>query len=174
MTRAASGLHVPTLGAVVLIVSVAAGACQQEEDTSRRQPLGGQPATGMQGQLPEGHPEVPGMEDAAARAAAERDLPPSVTVPLDSGNVAYRAGDYEEARRHFRAAVEADTTAAAGWFGVYMAERALGNERAADSALRRAGGLDGASGMHPAPDGEAGGGEMPHPPMEVTTDPPDS
>lgn len=158
-----------TLGAAVTL-ALALGACGQEEDTSGRRPLGQQQATPMEGQLPEGHPEVPGMgNDGAPTGAAGRDLPRAVTVHLDSGNAAYRAGDYPGARRQYRAAVGEDSTAAAAWFGVYMAERALGNELAADSALSRAGDLGGASEVHETPSGEAGeeAGEMPHPPMEA-------
>lgn len=153
------------LGAVLAGLSLP--ACQPEEDTSRRRPLGETPSRGMQGQLPEGHPEVPGMQGTAARSPDRRDLPPSVTVHLDSGNAAYRADDYRGARRHFRAAVEADSTVAAAWFGVYMVERALGNDGAADSALRRAGGLDDATGMHPGP-GDDSAGRRPHPPIPST------
>ena len=153
------------VGALLLATAACGGENGQEGD---RRPLGQQPPAGMQGELPEGHPQVPGMGGAAARGTTERDLPSSVTVHLDSGNVAYRAGEYEEARRHFQAAVAADTSAAAGWFGVYMAERALGNDAAADSALRRAGGLGEASDMHPGAGSDAeGGGEMPHPPMDT-------
>lgn len=161
-----SAVRLALLG--TLLAALSLPACQPEEDTSRRRPLGDAPDRGMQGQLPEGHPEVPGREGGAARSPDRRDLPPSVTVHLDSGNAAYRADDYRRARRHFRAAVEADTTAAAGWFGVYMAERALGNDRAADSALRRAGALGGAPDAHHAPGGDSARGSMPHPPMEST------
>lgn len=160
------------VGALLLATAACGGEDGQEGD---RRPLGQQPPAGMQGELPEGHPEVPGMEGGAAPGAAERDLPPPVTVHLDSGNVAYRAGEYEEARRHFRAAVAADTTAAAGWFGVYMAERALGNDAAAEAALQRAGGLGDASDMHPGPGSDtAGAGEMPHPPMDTPMEGPGS
>lgn len=139
-----------TLGAAAAL-ALTVGACGPEEDTSNRRPLGQQPATPTEGRLPEGHPEVPGMGDGgAATGATERDLPRAVTVHLDSGNAAYRAGDYQAARRQYRAAVEVDSTAAAAWFGVYMAERALGDDRAADSALRRAGDL-GASGVDHVP-----------------------
>jgi Flp pilus assembly protein TadD len=144
---------VAAAGAIAL-----AGACGGDEDTSERRPIGQRPEAGMQRELPPDHPEIGGQAPGGTRsgggersAAARRDLPEAVTVRLDSGNVAYRAGDYGEARRQFRAATEADSTAASAWFGVYMAERALGNEAAADSALRRAGSLGDAPGMHPPP-----------------------
>lgn len=125
---------------------VAAGCGENGNQTSRRQPIG-QPG-GMQSG---GQPR-------------ERDLPAEVTAPLDSGNVAYRRGDYEAAIDHFRTAANADPAGeSAGWFGVYMAEKALGNDAAADSALSRAGELSGAMGMHPAPDSADPGSGWQHP-----------
>lgn len=158
--------------AMIVGLSLVAAACGGEGgQADERRPLGQQPSAGMQGEMPEDHPDISGMSGGAAGGTAQRDLPPEVTVHLDSGNVAYRAGEYEEARRHFREAVRADTTAAAGWFGVYMAETALGNDAAADSALQRAGGLGDASGMHPAPGADSGDAELPHPPMDATMEP---
>lgn len=153
--------------AIVGLSLLAAAACGGEQEGERR-PMGQQASGEMQGELPEDHPDISGMEGGAAAGTAQRALPPGVTVHLDSGNVAYRAGEYEEARRHFLAAVSADSTASAGWFGVYMAERALGNDAAADSALQRAGGLGEASGMHPSPGADTDSAEMPHPPMDAT------
>lgn len=148
--------------AVLAAGSIAlAGACG-EEDASDRRPIGQRPEAGMQRELPPGHPEIGGeapgdiRSGAGGREGARRDLPEAVTTRLDSGNAAYRAGDYVDARRHFRAAVDADSTAASAWFGVYMAERALGNEAAADSALRRAGSMGDAPGKHPPPGDTAG------------------
>lgn len=170
MNRMPAHLPVSLGAAVALALSLA--ACGQEEDTSGRRPLGQQPSTAVEGRLPDGHPEVPGMEEGTATgAAADRDLPRAVTVHLDSGNAAYRDGDYRAARRQYRAALGEDSTAAAAWFGVYMAERALGNEPAADSALKRAGDLGGASEVHGSPPPQESGGEeageTPHPPMEA-------
>lgn len=70
-----------------------------------------------------------------------RDLPPGVAAHVDSGNARYRAGDYEEARRHYRTAVDLGLGEATAWFGVYMAERALGNESEADPPPCRRRGL---------------------------------
>lgn len=95
-----------------------------------------------------------------AQEARDR-LPPEVAAALDSGNAAYRRGDYEEARSRFRGIVDEDSSVTAAWFGIYMAEQALGNAEAANAALDRAGELSGgASMMHPAPgeeDDEPGG-----------------
>jgi tetratricopeptide (TPR) repeat protein len=73
-------------------------------------------------------------EARAARAA----LSPEVAALIDSGNAAYRERRDEAALRHFGAAVQLDSTLAAAWFGVYMAEQRLGNTDAAEAALRRA------------------------------------
>jgi tetratricopeptide (TPR) repeat protein len=65
-------------------------------------------------------------------------LSPDLLAQLDSGNLAMRAGDPVTALEHYRRATELDAQAAAAWFGVYMAERALGNSEAAEEALERA------------------------------------
>lgn len=81
---------------------------------------------------------------------ARTSLPGAAVAQLDSGNAAYRAKDYEHAIRHYQAAVRIDSQQAAPWFGIYMAERALGNVARADSALRRAQKVaPGASLIHP-------------------------
>jgi tetratricopeptide (TPR) repeat protein len=81
---------------------------------------------------------------------ARESLAPGVAAQLDSGNAAYRQRDYDAALRHYQAAVGHDANAAAGWFGIYMAHAALGNQAAADSAMRRAQSLQpGASLIHP-------------------------
>lgn len=78
---------------------------------------------------------------------------------LTEGNTAYRAGAYAEARDLYRRAAEEMDDPSPAWFGVYMAERALGNEAAAQQALERAGGLSGAAPMHgPGVDTEGGTG----------------
>ena len=64
-------------------------------------------------------------------------LPARVASQLDSGTVAFRAHDFEQALAHYRRATEDAPDEAAGWFGVYMALRALGREADADSALAR-------------------------------------
>jgi tetratricopeptide (TPR) repeat protein len=69
---------------------------------------------------------------------ARRDLAPEVRTQLDSGNAAFSAHEFQEARRHYQAAAALDEEAAAAWFGIYMAEMALGNTEAADEAIRRA------------------------------------
>ncbi len=81
------------------------------------------------------------------------ELDPALVEALDSGNAAYRARDYAQALRYYQEAVEVDDDVAAGWFGVYMAQLALGNTAAADSAMARAQQLQpGASLIHPGAD----------------------
>jgi tetratricopeptide (TPR) repeat protein len=84
---------------------------------------------------------------------AREDLPPALVEALDSGNAAYRRGDYDVALEFYNNAVDIDDDVAAGWFGVYMAELALGHPEAADSAMMRAQDLaPGASLIHPERD----------------------
>lgn len=70
--------------------------------------------------------------------AARDQLDPAVLAALDSGNVAYRARDYQRSLDHYRDAVGMQDELAAGWFGIYMAELALGNLDAAEAAMARA------------------------------------
>lgn len=78
-------------------------------------------------------------------------LAPEVVAHLDSGSVAFRADDFEGARDHYLMAVDIDPNAAAAWFGVYMAEKALGNEEAAAEALAKAQDVQpGATLLHPS------------------------
>lgn len=84
---------------------------------------------------------------------ARENLDPALVEALDNGNAAYRAGDYQEALRLYQQAVDMDDDVAAAWFGVYMAQLALGNTAAADSAMTRAQELQpGASLIHPQAD----------------------
>lgn len=90
---------------------------------------------------------------------AREGLDPAYRDALDSGNIAYRAREYDEALRYFEAATEIDAEIAAGWFGVYMAQLALGDVEAANAAMERAQELaPGATLMHPEdPATEPGG-----------------
>jgi tetratricopeptide (TPR) repeat protein len=82
---------------------------------------------------------------------ARQNLDPAALAALDAGNDAYRAGNYEAALEHYREANQ-DGDVAAAWFGIYMAQLALGNAEAADSAMARAQSLaPGASLIHPEP-----------------------
>lgn len=83
------------------------------------------------------------------------EIPHEVAVLIDAGNAAYRAGDYETARQHYRGAASRDSTVAAAWYGVAMSERALGNTAAADSALSRLGDVGATAAPHHTPDSAA-------------------
>jgi tetratricopeptide (TPR) repeat protein len=75
--------------------------------------------------------------DVQAGVRARETYPPEVVAQLDSGNAAFKAHNFEEALRHYQTAAEAGPDISATWFGVYMAQHALGNIPAADSALAR-------------------------------------
>lgn len=81
---------------------------------------------------------------------ARGSLAPEVAAAIDSGNAAYRADDYEAALRYYRQAARQNEKVAAAWFGIYMAELALGNVEEANRAIERARELaPGASLIHP-------------------------
>ena len=83
--------------------------------------------------------------------AAAEQYSPEVRAALDSGNAAYRNHEFETALLHYERAAAADDDATAAWFGVYMAQRALGDTVAAAQALERARDLaPGATLMHGA------------------------
>ena len=66
------------------------------------------------------------------------DLPADVLAQLDSGSAAFREDDHAGALAHYTKATELGPDIAAAWFGVYMAQHALGNMEAAQAALERA------------------------------------
>jgi hypothetical protein len=90
--------------------------------------------------------------DTAARMSRAQ-VSPAVTAQLDSGNVAYRAKDYPTASHHYRAATGMAPEFTAAWFGVYMAETAMGHQAAADSAKTHLGAMQQAAGAHNLPHG---------------------
>ena len=85
---------------------------------------------------PEGAADA--MPERGAVVPAPATYPPDVAAQIDSGNAAYSAGEFADALRHYRLAAEAGPAISATWFGVYMANHALGNLEAADSALAKA------------------------------------
>jgi hypothetical protein len=84
----------------------------------------------------------------AATDQSRTSWPPAALAQVDSGNAAYRAEEFDDAREHFRRATEAGPRVAAAWFGLYMAEHALGHIEAADSALARTRGGAGGDVQH--------------------------
>jgi Flp pilus assembly protein TadD len=90
-----------------------------------------------------------GSVDSATWSEA-RAMPADVRAALDSGNAAFRADRFEDARTHYLRAVELGPDQSAAWFGLSMAEQQLGNVAAADSAMQRVQQLSpGASLVHP-------------------------
>jgi len=88
--------------------------------------------------------------DPNAGAQDRALMQPEVVAQLDSGSQAFRNDDYEAALVHYTSVTELDPTIGAGWFGVYMAHRELGDLEAAEAALERARSLvPGATLMHP-------------------------
>lgn len=109
-----------------------------------------------------------GMEGASG-ASRSSSLPPEIQSALDSGNVAYRAGNYRAALEQFESLTEEHPDLRAAWFGVFMAHRALGNTAAADSAMQRAGmGSSDATQLHGS-SADSGSSTAPHGPMSDTT-----
>lgn len=104
---------------------------------------------GTAGCAAEERPEAP---EAPVAVVEERaDLSEEFLAVLDSGSEAFRADDYQASLAHYTRATEMDPNVAAGWFGVFMAQQALGNQDAANAALEKARALDsGASLVHPA------------------------
>lgn len=93
----------------LLVLALGAAAC------------GGQPAA-----------ERVTVGEPAAQPASR--LSPELQEPIDNGNAAYRARDYEAALRHYQAATLAAPEEATGWFGVAMAAEALGDAETAGAA----------------------------------------
>lgn len=84
---------------------------------------------------------------------ARQGMAPEVVAQLDSGSAAFRADDFEAALAHYARVTELDPENGPGWFGVYMAEEALGNVDRAQEALERARNVvPGATLLHPEED----------------------
>ena len=98
-------------------------------------------AAGCGGEEQAGDSQRTGTMTRQRIGQAQSSLPAEVAAKLDSGNNAYRAGDYERALELYRSATDVAPEAAAPWFGVYMAYNAMGRQDSAEAALERAGGL---------------------------------
>lgn len=72
------------------------------------------------------------------RASARANWSPEFTARVDSANAAYAEGDYQTAQRIYADLTEERSDLGVVWFGLYMAENALGNDEAAAEALARA------------------------------------
>ncbi len=71
------------------------------------------------------------------RADARANWSPELTARIDDANTAYAAGDYEDAAEMWRSITDEQPELGVAWFGLSMAERAMGNTEAADEALAR-------------------------------------
>ncbi len=108
------------LAYLTLTLAVLCVACGASADDSGRQPLatmGSSTGGGEANVIP------PGM---TALSAAR----------LDSGNVAFRRRQYDEALRYYRAAANDVPSHPAPWYGIYMVAQATGNRALADSATQ--------------------------------------
>lgn len=109
-----------------------------------------------------------GADTAQSTQIRRADWPEGLAARVDSANAAYADSAYATAAEIFRSATEEHPEIGTVWFGLYMAENAMGNTEAAAAALERAEALNpGLSQMHEA----AESGQMPgmpagHPPLD--------
>ena len=99
----------------------------------------------------EGDQRTDTMDVQEAVQKERKSLPLEVVAQLDSGSAAYRAHDLQAALAHYTKATEIAPEVAAAWFGVYMAQQALGNADAAREAFEKAQAVEpGATLLRPA------------------------
>lgn len=86
--------------------------------------------------------QMTGSMSGEAVKAVRADWPAGVSLQVDSGNDAYKARDYDRARRHYQEALrmagdmkEPKVTA---YFGLFMVENAVGDSVAATAAMTQA------------------------------------
>jgi len=114
-------------GLALVLLLVAATACKKEEAPQ---------------------PEAAQVEEASP--PPQQELPLEVAAQLDSGSIAFRADDFAGALEHYTKATELAPDLAAAWFGVFMAQEALGNAQAAQEALAKTQALEpGTDPTHP-------------------------
>lgn len=119
----------------VLVLAAAAAACGGPS----AEPAGD--ADGASADVGARDPSGTAGGEAGTWSPAAEGLPgPDEHLAL--GNAAYRSRDFTTALEQYEEAARLDPGAPAAWFGVYMAQQALGNEAAAEAALRRAEELD--------------------------------
>lgn len=82
--------------------------------------------------------EMGGSQQSETRPDARETWSPELTAAIDSANALYAADDYEGAAALFTEITEDNPDLGVAWFGLYMAERARGNDEAADEALAKA------------------------------------
>lgn len=171
-SRRLAALATTLLLALLPVLAGCGGEDGGDGDGERRFSLGGrgldQAVDSVRSSRRQGPPGGMGGGSGSARSSS---LPPEIQAALDSGNAAYRSGDYRAALEQFESLAAEHPDVRAAWFGVFMAHRALGNTAAADSAMRRAGmGTSDATRLHGAA-GDSGSSTAPHGPMPDTAGP---
>lgn len=109
-----------------------------------------------------------GADTAESTQLRRADWPEGLAADVDSANAAYAAGEYAMAAGIYRSLTEQHPEIGTVWFGLYMAENALGNTDAAAAALERAEAANpGLGQMHEAAESATMPG-MPagHPPLD--------
>lgn len=118
--------------ALLLASCVVAAACGANGTDSPKQPLGSAAAAPV--------------SDAPAPDQLPAGMTPLSVAHLDSGNVAFRARQYDQAMVYYRKAVADVPDHAAPWYGIFMVAQATKNSALADSATNaiaaRTGGKD--------------------------------
>lgn len=82
--------------------------------------------------------ELGEQQEQEARPTARDNWSPELTAQIDSANAAYAAGEYQTAADVFTTVTDENPELGVAWFGLYMAEKALGNEEEAREALVQA------------------------------------
>ncbi|MGK7311827.1 MAG: tetratricopeptide repeat protein [Candidatus Longimicrobiales bacterium M2_2A_002] len=112
-------------------------------------------------------------EQAAENQQGRASWPYELEAQVDSANLEYMNEQYQASADRYRALTEEYPEIGTLWFGLYMAENALGNEETAQEALAKANEL--APGLGPMHEqiesgsmGDAMQGQMPagHPPLD--------
>ena len=104
---------------------------------------------------------VPLGEDTTTQPRGRETWSPEMTALVDSANAAYAAGEYQTAAEIFRSLTEEHPDVGTVWFGLYMAEDAMGNAEAATTALERAEAINpGLGRMHEEAEAGAEAGAM--------------
>lgn len=118
MTRAVDHLRIGRARLVLPLVAVIVAACNSGDDAGKR----------------------PLAEVVGNSAASENAIPAGLTAlsaaHLDSGNVSFRARQYDAALRYYRAAAADVPSHPAPWYGILMVAQATGNTALTDSATQ--------------------------------------
>lgn len=104
-------------------------------------------------------------QDPEAQATDGRaSWPAELATMVDSANALIAAGEYEASAEIYRGLVEEYPQVGTVWFGLYMAEDALGNTEAAGAALEQAEAINpGLGRMHDDAETQGMPGGMPMP-----------